>query len=346
MNTVNAALLDAVCTFFLTEARRIAGQRERQFGFRQDLVDEFTDHGVLAGTDEIQVFTLDLVHHGIHFRKAHNAGNDVAANHIRRDNIREAAVNHKIARIRDNGGVQTRDVAHQIIEAVTRNAACSVQIDTVEAFHDLRVIRNREIRNDRLAETLNLDVFAVVFADRHAGVDDIRDRHHDLEDLFVELLFLRFCGDELIGLCFDLCLDLLSLGLLTLTHQCTDLLGELISGSAQAVGLLLRSAFFGVQLDDFIDKRKLRVLELFLDILADNVRIFSQKFNIDHFGTFLSVICSFLSVLLGSWAGFASRNSNRQKNVSSSAGLDQGVYPWNPQPFEKVWRKLYLPRSL
>ena len=112
VNTVNAALLDAVCTFFLTEARRIAGQRERQFGFRQDLVDEFTDHGVLAGTDEIQVFTLDLVHHGIHFRKAHNAGNDVAANHIRRDDIREAAVNHKIARIRDNGGVQTRDVAH------------------------------------------------------------------------------------------------------------------------------------------------------------------------------------------------------------------------------------------
>ena len=178
--------------------------------------------------------------------------------------------------------MQTRDVAHQIIEAVTRNAACSVQIDTVEAFHDLRVVRNREIRNDRLAETLNLDVFAV-FADRHAGVDDIRDRHHDLEDLLVELLFFSLCGDELIGLCLDLCLDFLSLGLLTLTHQRTDLLGELISGSAQAVGLLLRSAFFGVQLDDFIDKRKLRVLELFLDILADNVRIFSQKLNIDHF---------------------------------------------------------------
>ena len=179
--------------------------------------------------------------------------------------------------------MQARDVAHQIIEAVTRNAACSVQIDTVEAFHDLRMIRDLEIRNDRLAETLNLDVFAVVFADRHAGVDDIRDRHHDLEDLLIELFFFSLCGDELIRLCLDLCLDLLSLGLLTLAHQCTDLLGELISGSAQAVGLLLRSAFFGVQLDDFIDKRKLRVLELFLDILADNVRIFSQKFNIDHF---------------------------------------------------------------
>ena len=145
------------------------------------------------------------------------------------------------------------------------------------------MVRNREIRHDRLAETLNLNVFAVVFADRHAGIDDIRDRHHDLEDLLVELFFLRFCGDELIGLCLDLCLDLLSLSLLALAHQRTDLLGELISGSAQAVGLLLRSAFFGVQFDDFIDKRKLCVLEFFLDILADNVRVFSQKFNIDHF---------------------------------------------------------------
>ena len=54
-----------------------------------------------------------------------------------------------------------------------------------------------------------------------------------------------------------------------------------ISGTKKKAALTIE--FYGVQLDDFIDKRKLCVLELFLDILADNVRIFSQKLNIDHF---------------------------------------------------------------
>ena len=42
MDTVYTTLFNTMSTFFLTEARRIAGQRERQFGFRQDLVQAFT----------------------------------------------------------------------------------------------------------------------------------------------------------------------------------------------------------------------------------------------------------------------------------------------------------------
>ena len=63
------------------------------------LVDEFADHGVLACTDKVEVLALDLIHHGVHFREAHNAGHDVAADHEGRYAVGKAAVDHEIARI-------------------------------------------------------------------------------------------------------------------------------------------------------------------------------------------------------------------------------------------------------
>ena len=51
-----------MCALFLTEAWRIAGQGLRKFILRSDGIDELTDHGMLTGTDQVQVLTLDLVH--------------------------------------------------------------------------------------------------------------------------------------------------------------------------------------------------------------------------------------------------------------------------------------------
>ena len=59
-------------------------------------------------------FSLDFVHHSVHFCKTHNACNNVAANHKRRDAVFEAAANHEIARVRQNRGMKPCDIAHDV----------------------------------------------------------------------------------------------------------------------------------------------------------------------------------------------------------------------------------------
>ena len=99
MDAIDTALLDTVCADLLAEAGRIACQRLRKLVFGQDGVDEFTDHGMLAGADEVEILALDFVHHIFHFRKAHDPVYHIPANHKRRNIVGKATVYHKIARI-------------------------------------------------------------------------------------------------------------------------------------------------------------------------------------------------------------------------------------------------------
>ena len=142
---------------------------------------------MLARADEVEVLTLDLVHHGVHVVLAHDALDHVAVDHERRDAERKALVDHKVARVGEHALVQTRDVAEQVVEARAGHAARGVHIHAVKALHDLRVVGNFKIRRLRLAEALHLDVIAVVGADGHAGVDDVRDLQHILVQLLLVL---------------------------------------------------------------------------------------------------------------------------------------------------------------
>ena len=94
----------------------------------QDSINELTDHGVLTGTDQVEVFTLDLVHHGIHLGETHYAGNHFRANHEGGDAVGEAAVDHEITGIGDHSGVKAGNVTHEIVEAVACNLACGIQV--------------------------------------------------------------------------------------------------------------------------------------------------------------------------------------------------------------------------
>ena len=154
MDPVHTSLLDSVSAFFLTETRRIAGQCQRQFFFRNNLVDKLSDHRMLAGSDQIQILALDLIHHGFHLRKAHNAVHDISVDHKRRHTVGKSAVDHKVTGIRQNSGMQSRNVSHQVVKTVSGNFSCAVQINTIERFHNVCVIWNLKIRNDRIAKTL------------------------------------------------------------------------------------------------------------------------------------------------------------------------------------------------
>ena len=126
---------------------------------------------------------------------------------------------------------------------------------------------------------------AVVGADGHAGVDHLGDRVHDLLNLGLQLGLLGFQLLQAVSLGGDLLLDFLGLGglagvLLGLAHQCADLLGQLVAVCAQVAGLADGGAVLGVEPDDLIDKGQLGVLELFLDVFLDSVRVFTDKTNV------------------------------------------------------------------
>ena len=130
MDSVDASLLDAVRAFFLAETRRIAGQRQRKFFFRNNAVNKFSDHGMLAGSNQIQIFAFDFVHHGFHLGETHHSVYDISMNHKRRHTISKAAVDHKITGICKDSGMQSRNISHQIIESVSGNLPCAVQVDS------------------------------------------------------------------------------------------------------------------------------------------------------------------------------------------------------------------------
>ena len=282
MDTVYAAFLDAVCTHFLPEARRIAGQSLGQLFFRQNGIDKLTDHGVLAGTDQVEVFALDLVHHAFHFGKGHYAGHHVAADHERRNVVGKALVDHKVAGICQNGGVQPCNIAAQIIEAVTAGVAGCVDVDAVEFFHNVHVIRHFEIRHNRLAETLYFHVFGIVLTDRHGVVNEVRDHQHDLADTGRQFCFCLFQFFQLGANCTYLCLDSFGFFLFSLSHESTDLLADRLPLAAELVALYLCFAEFLIQFHNFIYQRQLFVLKLLANVFFDFFRIVPDPFHIDH----------------------------------------------------------------
>ena len=230
---------------------------------------------MLGSTDKVQIFAFNLIHHGVHLSKAHNAGNNVGSYHVRRYAVSESAVNHEVSCISQNRRVKSCDIAHQIIEAVACNASCAVEVDTIQALHYLAVIRDLKIRNYRLAVAGYFNVLAVVLAYRNRRINDVRNGHHDLLYLLGKLLFLLLKRFKLIGELLYLSLCLLSLVLLALSHEAANLLGNAVSVGSEGVAALLSLAELCIQLDNLINQRKLAVLELLLDVLLNSVGVLS-----------------------------------------------------------------------
>ena len=171
--------------------------------------------------------------------------------------------------------MQSCDIAHQIIEAVARNLTRRVKVDAAELLHDLSVIRDLKVGHERLAEALDLDVLAVVLADRYARVDDVRNDHHDLGDLFVQLGLFLFELRQLLAVGRDLRLQLLRLFALAARVTAAYFLGNLIAVGAQGIRLALCGSRLLVQLDHFVYERQLLILKFVLDVLFYHVGVFS-----------------------------------------------------------------------
>ena len=178
--------------------------------------------------------------------------------------------------------MQARDVAFEVVEAVAGGAARGIDVDAVQLLHDIHMIRHLKIRHKRLAEALDFDVLAVILADRHARIDDLRDDLHALLDLGGIFLFQLLQMRQLVGHLVDLRLGRLGLILLSLLHQAADFLGEHFALVAQAVGLLHGLAVLAVQLDHLVNEGELAVLKLLFDVFAHDVRRLADQIDIDH----------------------------------------------------------------
>ena len=68
--------------------------------------------------------------------------------------------------------------------------------------------------------------------------------------------------------------------LLGLSHQHTDLLGQLVPVGAQGFGFLLGLQALLIQVDHLVHQRELFVLELVLDVLLDHIGVIAYKFDV------------------------------------------------------------------
>ena len=133
-----------------------------------------------------------------------------------------------------------------------------------------------------LAEALDLDVLAVVLADRHGGVDHLRNLHQIGLQLFFQLRLLGFKLGKLLRLLGDKRLLCLGFFLHALAHQHADLLGDLVAIGAQLIGAGVCRALLGIHRHHFVDERQLVILKLLADILLDKLGILTDKFYVQH----------------------------------------------------------------
>ena len=240
---------------------------------------------MFGGADQVQVFPFDLIHHSVHFREGHNALHHVAVDHEGGDDVSKTTVDHEVSGIGQDSLVQARNIAQQVVEAAAGDTTGGLEICAVELVDDVGVIGHLEIRHHRFAEPLDFYVIGVVRADGHGGVDDVGDGEQDGAHLFGQLS--GFGGQALHLLCLggDLRLDgfrllLLAGILLGLSHQHTDLLGQLVPVGAQGFGFLLGLQALLIQVDHLVHQRELFVLELVLDVLLDHIGVIAYKFDV------------------------------------------------------------------
>ena len=280
VDTVNASLFKSMSTFLFTEAWRITCKSFWKLFFRNDLVNKFTNHRMLTGSDQVQILTFDLVHHGIHLSEAHNTCNNVTSDHERRYTVCESSVNHEITCICNNCRMKSCDIPHQIIETITSNTSCAIKVDSVKSFHDFCMIRNFEVRNNRFTKFLNLNVLAVIFTNRYRWVNDIRDYHHILQKLFLNFfLSLGKFLNTLTGSC-NLFLNFLCFILLSLAHKSTNLFGNFISLCTKSFYFLFDLAVFLIQLQNLVNQLQFAILEFIADVLLYDFRVLSHKFDV------------------------------------------------------------------
>ena len=138
------------------------------------------------------------------------------------------------------------------------------------------------VRHNRLAEALEFHVFAVIPADRNAGVDDVRDHHHALVDLLLKLRLTRRERSHFVCHRNNLLLRFLRLVAFATCHHATDLLADNVALVAQRITPSMRCAPLGIHLHNLIHQSELFILKFFADVFLHKLRVCAEQLNVDH----------------------------------------------------------------
>ena len=203
------------------------------------------------------------------------------------DAVGKALVNHKVPAIGQHRLVEPGDIPQKVVEARAGHPPGGVQVDAVKGLHDVHMVGNGEVGDQRLAKALNLHIGRVIGADGHGGIDDLGDDQHDFVDLLSQLVFPLLQVGQTVGVGLDLGLQSLGFGelggvLLGLSHQDAYLFGFGVTGGAEILGLLNGLAVLGVQLQHLIHQGEFLILKFLFDIFLHGLGIFPDKANIQH----------------------------------------------------------------
>ena len=192
MNSIYTSLFNTMSTFFFSETRWIACKCLWKLFLWCNCINKFTNHWMFTCTYKVKVFAFNLVHHCIHFIKAHNACNNITSYHIWRNTICETSVNHKISCIRNYCWMKSCNIAHKIIETITCNLSSRIKVNTIKLLHNLCMIRYFKIWNYWFTELFNLYIFTVIFTYWYWWINNVRNCHHNLSNFFIKFCFFCF----------------------------------------------------------------------------------------------------------------------------------------------------------
>ena len=144
------------------------------------------------------------------------------------------------------------------------------------------MVRHLKIRYNRLAKTLQFDVFAVILANGNRRIDDVRDNKHPLADFSGELVLFGFQRGKLLRHGADLALGGLRFLFFALRHLLANLFANGIALAAEIVAAGFGFTEFAVKRNNLVHQRKLVLLEFFADIFLNRFRFIAQEFYVQH----------------------------------------------------------------
>ena len=102
-------------------------------------------------------------------------------------------------------------------------------------------------------------------------------------DPFLKLRLFFFKGFQFFSLLVYKAFHFLGFVALSLRHKHTYLLAHLVAVCTQIVRAVVCGAFFAVKRDDLVYKRQLFIFKFLFDVFFNYFRIFTNKFNVQHF---------------------------------------------------------------
>ena len=183
----------AVGACLLAEARAERGVAQRQSLAVEDLVGVVRRQRHLRGADEVHVLALDPVDVVGGLAEEAGALHGPRLHQRRRDHRREAGVAGLVHRHVDQGELEVRADAGQVVEAGARHLGAAVDVDRAEDLAELDVVARLEALGREVAggaDLLEHDVVVLAAGRRLVG-GRVRDRH---QAGAVGLLGLRLRG--------------------------------------------------------------------------------------------------------------------------------------------------------